>query len=989
MDGTYIQGKSLGVYVIECDKSGKILENANKIWLIKPEMELVIGEDGVTSTKNIEITEDELALRKAALETQIGVEKSKSYTFKSIELKASKTGMMLGKNYLIFVEGFDSNKTKVSNFTKDYGFYFAPKDAAPSLTLEQPSENTTYLAKGKSLKVKGSSTTEMGSPIIEIRVRDKNDEKLVKTLEKELVVKENDDLSNTSTFEYEILATDFKQDESDEYVVSVVAKMADKETIKEKTISYDVGKPEILIQSVTPVVQKNEKNNLNKIINIKGSVTDSFTGVQTEKLKYSVLQNGEEKLSGGITTPSNFTITINTASLTDKKDVVIKFYAEDKAGNKEERSETYFVDQSTDIPEIGSNDKSWDAQIDTEQKLQESIVAGNKNNIFTSGGSIVFNIVDDDGISVVFVNDKKYELNGSPLETSVSYVLPTSSGRNKLDVTVEDIFGVEKKLTVWVQVTGAAPKVTLRASPEYFSRNTNKVPGTPDKITISGVNEGADPFKIEVLGEKTDYSSDVITGSDDKNVNWTHSFVPKSKDINKIKYKVSDYWGIFTETEISFKEDSERPVVEMPDSNMPTVAATEASSFKFKGTSSDVGSVVEKVQVSFDGINWQDAVGTNEWSYTSIFAEEKGFETEGEKTIHVRNFDTAGNYSVALSKTFVFDKAVPQLIVSSPTQSNLITTANITFSGKAWDSYGLKENDSVEIVAKKGDTVVKTYKPTVTLATSEPETTNWSQNISDLADGKYTIEVKATDKTGKVSVVSKKEVTIDSKKPTVTITKVPNIEETEKENFKFSGTANDEGTGIKNIQISFDGTNWKEAVGTTDWSYSCIFADDEAFATEGAKTLYVRAFDEAGNISEIKEVKFTFDKSNPTLEIKKFNDTEITSTNIDIQEAFALSGNVSDGYGIKSLTLKQTHTKDGSSVEETKDVTITEGTWKVENLPWREEGTDLVTGEYKYELVATDNAEKTTKATLTAKIDKEAPAIEIIIPKKILMFPIC
>ena len=83
----------------------------------------------------------------------------------------------------------------------------------------------------------------------------------------------------------------------------------------------------------------------------------------------------------------------------------------------------------------------------------------------------------------------------------------------------------------------------------------------------------------------------------------------------------------------------------------------------------------------------------------------KGFEIEGEKTIHVRNFDTAGNYSVALSKTFVFDKAVPQLIVSSPTQSNLITTANITFSGKAWDSYGLKENDSVEIVAKKGDTV--------------------------------------------------------------------------------------------------------------------------------------------------------------------------------------------------------------------------------------------------------------------------------------------
>lgn len=965
LDGTYILGKSLGVYVSECDDEGKILDKENKIWLIEPE----IDEDGNTR----ELTEEQIAIRKAALETQLSVEKSKSYTFKSIELKASRSGMMLGKKYLIFVSGYDTNKTKVSNFNKDYGFYFAPKDAAPTLTVTEPSANTTYLAKGATLKVSGTSKTEMGNPTIEILVNGKEVEGIEKA---DLEITENEDLSNISKFEYEIPASAFDQKTSNEYLVSIVAKLEGKETVKEKTVSYDVDIPEILIQSVNPVVAKNDKKCVNKTINVKGSISDSFTGLQTNTLKYYVLQEDEEKLSGAITMPSNFTVEIDTEKLTDEKEMILKLYAEDKAGNVSEITETYFVDQSTDIPNVGPNDESWDAQIDSEQKLQESIVAGNKNNIFTSGGSIVFNIVDDDGISVVTVNDKVYKLNGSPLETSVSYVLPTSSGRNKLDVTVEDIFGVEKKLTVWVQVTGAAPKVTLRASPEYFSRNTNKVPGTPDKITISGVNEGADPFKIDVLGEKTDYSSDVITGSDDKNVNWTHSFVPKSKDINKIKYKVSDYWGIFTETEISFKEDSESPVVEMPDSNMPTVAATEASSFKFKGTSSDVGSVVEKVQVSFDGIKWQDAVGTNEWSYTSIFAEEKGFETEGEKTIHVRNFDTAGNYSVALSKTFVFDKAVPQLIVSSPTQSNLITTANITFSGKAWDSYGLKENDSVEIVAKKGDTVVKTYKPTVTLATSEPETTNWSQNISDLVDGKYTIEVKATDKTGKVSVVSKKEVTIDSKKPTATITKVPNKEETEKENSKFSGTANDEGTGIKNIQISFDGTNWKEAVGTTDWSYSCIFADDETFAAEGPKTIYVRAYDNAGNYSDVGTKDFVFDKAEPVVAIKKYDNNEISTTQISVQDEFTLSGSATDAYGIESVILEQ---KKGEASREV-HVTFENGIWTTENLPVRDANAEIESGTYVYTVKATDKAGKVSSSTLSVLIDKEGPKVEIVTP---------
>ena len=455
LDGTYILGKSLGVYVSECDDEGKILDKENKIWLIKPEMELVTGEDGATSTENIELTEEELDLRKAALETQMSVEKSKSYTFKSVELKVSKEGMKLGKNYLIFVSGYDTNKTKVSNFNKDYGFYFAPKDAAPTLTVTEPSANTTYLAKGATLKVSGTSKTEMGIPVIEICVNGV----VVKTLQNRndfaSVIEDEVDLSNTSTFEYEIPASPFDQETSNEYLVSIVAKLEGKETVKEKTVSYDVDSPEILIQSVTPGIEKENVEYLNKTSLIKGSINDSFTGLQTNTLKYSVWQDDEEKLSGSITMPSNYTITIDTEELIDDKEMILKLYAEDKAGNVKEITETYFVDQDTDIPNISSSDGSWDAQIDSEEKLNASIGSGENKNVYITKGVILFDCTDDDGIKSVQVNEtpaKSY--NGSPLSVQHSHTLPDRRGRYALDIKVTDINIVIFNILILAFVSG-------------------------------------------------------------------------------------------------------------------------------------------------------------------------------------------------------------------------------------------------------------------------------------------------------------------------------------------------------------------------------------------------------------------------------------------------------------------------------------------------------------------------------------------------------
>ena len=91
---------------------------------------------------------------------------------------------------------------------------------------------------------------------------------------------------------------------------------------------------------------------------------------------------------------------------------------------------------------------------------------------------------------------------------------------------------------------------------------------------------------------------------------------------------------------------------------MPTTLQTEGTNFNFKGTASDEnGSEVKKVEISFDNQNWQQAVGTDSWSYRSIFAEEAQFGTEGQKTLYVKATDNAGNVSEIYEKTFIFDKA--------------------------------------------------------------------------------------------------------------------------------------------------------------------------------------------------------------------------------------------------------------------------------------------------------------------------------------------
>lgn len=982
LDGTYILGKSLGVYVVECDNEGKVVEGTTPIYLVEPE----IDEAGNTR----ELTEEQIAIRKAALETQMSVEKSKSYTFKSVELKVSKEGMKLGKNYLIFVSGYDTNKTKVSNFNKDYGFYFAPKDAAPTLTVNEPSANTTYLPKGATLKVSGSSKTEMGIPVIEICVNGN----VVKTLQNRndfaSVIEDEVDLSNTSSFECEIPASAFGQETSNEYLVSIVAKLEGKETVKEKTVSYDVDSPEILIQSATPGIEKENVEYLNKTSVIKGSINDSFTGLQTNTLKYSVWQDDVEKLSGPITMPSSYTITIDTEELVDDKEMILKLYAEDKAGNVSEITKTYFVDQDTDIPNVGPNigpdDKeSWNAKIDSEEKLNESIANGEGKNVFISNGVILFDCTDDDGIKTVQVNDSEKKYTGGPLSAQHSHTLPDRSGRYELNITITDIYGAVKTQKIWVLVTGAAPDVKTTVTPEYFSMGQNKQPNAPTEITVSGKNEGAGPFTIEVLSDNSNYSTVVIQGDETKEA-WTHSFVPTKDDVNQIVYKITDAWGLYKEEKVSFKQDNTKPSVTITD--VPTTTDTqELASFKYKGTASDelAGSDVAKVEVSFDETKWVEASGTGTWTLISIFNDESEdvYKTEGPKTIYVRAYDNAGNYSDVVTKNFVFDKAEPVVAIQKY-GNNEISTSEIsvqdefTLSGIATDGYAI---ESVTLEQKKGEA---SREVPVTFENGSWRTENLPirDANTEIESGTYVYTVKATDKAGKVSS-STLSVLIDKEGPKVEIV-TPDASylgtaAIDKATFTFAGRATEEigQSGVASYSYAIveqgeDARNWIEVPSTAEnWSFTKNISTGEDALAEGKYTLYVKAKDKAGNESTVVSRDFDVDLAAPTANVSLSSGTKATTEYFG--STFNLVGTIADSNGIASVVVKISGvetpilnvTPNSTSYSLNKEIIVNET-----------DGIIKTDGTYNFEVTVTDKVGKTTTKTLSAIVDTKAPTVE-------------
>ena len=347
-----------------------------------------------------------------------------------------------------------------------------------------------------------------------------------------------------------------------------------------------------------------------------------------------------------------------------------------------------------------------------------------------------------------------------------------------------------------------------------------------------------------------------------------------------------------------FTVDTTAPVVRtIADIDAPKDMGAAPVSYMFSGTADDVdnsGSQVQKIEVAFtnkngtiveNSVNAEDntviktASGQTNWSYNLVFNDSAEsnfnsvFTTEGEKDIHVRAIDIAGNIGEWKTATFLYDKSAPSISIISYQKENDASETDLTsasfnsgkkftLTGKAFDSYdGIA---SVEVYQKNGSPDDEDYDtvPAVKIATISEFTdlgdgwNGWSvinlpreiitngegtleaTSNASVVDGKYTYYAVAMDKSGVTKTTEENGETVSTNIPgkttkssdiTVTVdTTSPNVSITSPDSTRTGATSLYGSSSIFSIFVEDPGTT---AVRASELRYVFVKAKVDDFET--------------------------------------------------------------------------------------------------------------------------------------------------------------
>lgn len=388
--------------------------------------------------------------------------------------------------------------------------------------------------------------------------------------------------------------------------------------------------------------------------------------------------------------------------------------------------------------------------------------------------------------------------------------------------------------------------------------------------------------------------------------------------------------------------------------------------------------------------------------------------TEGGR-ITVEGEDIAGNKTTTLSALDIaVDNDAPaisnvKLNVTTGTNSNEVYSdgtyyyLNNTVSGKTFTITGLAtDNVGVHKVNLSITNTATTNTATALTDSISNPNGSWSFEVDDWSDWETgaTATVTVTDKAGNSATPVSLNIVFDIIKPVVVSgqLKTPTPIQTESNLFKFEGlneSVTDSGTssGFDKVEIAFtnapvSGTptdpSAAQATATLDangsWSSTVEFANEAfsgVFNTQGTKYLWVRAYDNAGNVSDWTNKAFVYDTGTPTISFT--NTTPVADSKR--KEGFTLEVEANDSYGVKTVTV--TYAEGMTPIELTE-----QSTGNLYSTSFRvgsETGSIplLTDGDYTFTVIVEDNSGiegargKTNTVTRKITVDTTAPYIDM------------
>lgn len=310
-----------------------------------------------------------------------------------------------------------------------------------------------------------------------------------------------------------------------------------------------------------------------------------------------------------------------------------------------------------------------------------------------------------------------------------------------------------------------------------------------------------------------------------------------------------------------------------PDLTVESPVDTElvdSNSYTISGKISDNGGVgVSELQYSRDNTNWTDiTIAGLSWFVAGVdFSSPIGAETsQGARTLYLRATDGL-NPEVVETINFNYDTEDPVLTETLVnTEVEQILNSDVNLAGQASDSNALT---SLELIINGG------APSALTIDADGPDNipgngddNAWSYTHPNTTDGSFALVFRATDASGRTTEIERN-LLIDTTNPAApVISSSPGNYVTT--NLSVTGTSTDATSGISSVEYSIDSeSTWNTLSGTDNWFGNI----DISLQTVGAKTVYVRTTDRAGNVSSSTSQAFIIDRDDPLLTINGFTGT--------------------------------------------------------------------------------------------------------------------
>ena len=522
-----------------------------------------------------------------------------------------------------------------------------------------------------------------------------------------------------------------------------------------------------------------------------------------------------------------------------------------------------------------------------------SITSKPANPINEKNASFVFQAQD----SGSGIEKTECRLDGGSFETCESPKDYTnlSEGEHIFSVRAEDEAGnvSSVKTYTWsVDVTGPAIEFTQKPEPIIKEQTA--------RFQFSGINnQDVSSYECQFDGSKRPCTSGSLnlTGLSD----GEHNFSVIGLDaLGNKSEPISHAWTV----------DTVNPTLALVGKPEALISSNQAG---FTFDAQDSGSGIKEIQCKVDRGNYQ--VCPSPMNVINLL--------DGSHSLVARSVDKAGNISSLATYAWTVDTLASSIeFTQKPKAITKEKTARFQFS----ETGGQNDIISYECQLDGG----------------ARQTCPNPHNLTGLSDGEHSLSVIGLDAANNRSVAITHRWSVDNIKPTLAFVEKPEaIIKSNQARFSFS--AQDSGSGIKEIQCRVDGRNYKV----------CPNPMNVTNLLEGRHSLVARSVDKAGNTSDEVSHQWSVDQSLPTVSITSRPDNPTKDRNA----SFAFSAR-DNGSGVRKVECRL----DGGSFGVCQDT---------------KSYTNLAEGEHSFSVRAEDEAGNVSSVeTYTWSVDTTAPRIQ-------------